>query len=72
MVDMDFWFILSQIHTSMAYEKEPNRHLVLRDQKVFPEVRNRLLLVWDFFSFSTFEKLLRIQSGILPFYPFNF
>ena len=51
---------------------ESNRPRVLREQKVLPEVRNRPLLLREFFSFSTFEKLLRIQSGILPFYPFNF
>ena len=49
---------------------ESNRPRVLRDQKVLPEVRNRPLLLREFFSFSTFEKLLRIQWGILPFYPF--
>ena len=51
---------------------ESNRPRVLREQKVLPEVRNRPLLLREFFSFSTFEKLLRIQWGILPFYPFNF
>ena len=65
------WFILSQIHTSMTYEKEPNRPRVLWEQKVLPEARNGPLLLRDFFSFWTFEKLLRIQWGILPFYPFN-
>ena len=44
---------------------------MLQDQKVLPEVRNRLLLLWELLSFSNFEKLLRIQWGILPFYPFN-
>ena len=50
---------------------ESNRPRVLRDQKVLPDVRNRPLLLREFFSFSTFEKLLRIQWGILPFYPLN-
>ena len=50
---------------------ESNRPRVLRDQKVLPEVRNRPLLPRVFFSFSTFKKLLHIQWGILPFYPFN-
>ena len=51
---------------------ESNRPRVLREQKVLPEVRNGPLLLREIFSFSTFEKLLRIQWGILPFYPFNF
>ena len=50
---------------------ESNRPRVLREQKVLPEVRNAPFLLRDFFSFSTFEKLLRIQWGILPFYQFN-
>ena len=50
---------------------ESNRPRVLREQKVLPEVRNQPLLLREFFSFSTFEKLLRIQWGILPSYPFN-
>ena len=50
---------------------ESNRPRVLREQKVLPEVRNRPLLLRELFSFSPFEKLLRIQWGILPFYPFN-
>ena len=46
---------------------ESNRPRVLREQKVLPEVRNRQLLLRDFFSCSTFEELVRIQWGILPF-----
>ena len=37
---------------------ESNRPRVLREQKVLPEVRNQPLLLRDFFSSSTFEKLL--------------
>ena len=46
---------------------ESNRPRVLREQKVLPEVRNRPLLLREFVSFSTFEKLLtstkRNKSG---------
>ena len=37
---------------------ESNRPRVLRDQKVLPEVRNRPLLLREFFSFSIFKKLV--------------
>ena len=37
---------------------ESNRPRVLRDQKVLPEVRNRLLLLREVFSLSTFEQLV--------------
>ena len=60
------WNVVCEIVRS-----ESHRPRVLREQKVLPEVRNQPLLLRDFFSFSTFEKLLRIQWGILPFYPFN-
>ena len=50
---------------------ESNRPRVIRDQKVLPEFRNQPLLLREFFSFLIFEKLPRIQWGILPFYPFN-
>ena len=56
---------------SETVRSESNRPRVLREQKVLPEVRNGPFLLRDFFSFSTFEKLLRIQWGILLFYQFN-
>ena len=37
---------------------ESNRPRVRRDQKVLPEVRNRPLLLRDFFSFSIIKKLV--------------
>ena len=40
---------------------ESNRPRVLRDQKVLPEVRNRLLLLREIFSFSIFKKNVCIQ-----------
>ena len=55
----------------LASEKEPNRHPVLRDEKVLPEVRNRPLLPRDFFGSSILQKLIRIQWGNLPFYHSN-
>ena len=36
---------------------EPNRDLVLRDQKVLPEVRNRPLLPRDFSAIQPYEFL---------------
>ena len=40
---------------------ESNRPRVLRDQKVFPEVRNRPLLPREKFKSRTLKKWLRIQ-----------
>ena len=40
---------------------ESNRPRVLRDQKALPDVRNRSLLLREFFSFSIFKKLVWIQ-----------
>ena len=37
---------------------ESNRPRVLRDQKVLPEVRNRPLLLREFFSSSIFKKMV--------------
>ena len=37
---------------------ESNRPRVLQDQKVLPEVRNRPLLLRDFFGSSTFKKMV--------------
>ena len=48
------WFWCS-LEAKPQFEHEPNRDLVLRDQKVLPEVRNRLLLLRDFTSYSTFR-----------------
>ena len=43
------------------FESEPNRDPVLQDQKVLPEVRNRLLLLRFFFNNSTFQNSFLIQ-----------
>ena len=37
-------FCIHKLKAKRYYEIEPNRDLVLRDEKVLPEVRNRLLL----------------------------
>ena len=49
------------------FEAEPNRDPVLRDQKVFPEVRNRPLLPRDFFSHSTFRNSCKSSRGTFGF-----
>ena len=49
------------------FEAEPNRDPVLRDQKVFPEVRNRPLLPRDFFSNSTFRNSCKSSRGTFGF-----
>ena len=42
---------------------EANRPWVLRERKVLPEVRNRLLLLREFFSFSIFKKCYESNTG---------
>ena len=54
-----------------SYETESNWHLVLGDQKVLPEVRNRFLLLGGFFSSLTFKRIVMNPQGHLPFNPFN-
>ena len=51
------------ILNNSKYDIEPNRDLVLRDEKVLPEVRNRPLLPRVFFSYSTFEILSESSRG---------
>ena len=46
---------------------QPNRDPVVRDQKVFPEVRNRPLLPRDFFSHSTFRNSCKSSRGTFGF-----
>ena len=46
---------------------EPNRDLVLRDQKVPPEIPNRPFLQREYFSHLTFRNYFLIQSGNLRF-----
>ena len=46
---------------------EPNRHPVLRDQKVLPEVRNEPLLLREIISHSTFEIPSKSNSGTFAF-----
>ena len=41
----------------IQFEAEPNRDLVLRDQKVIPETRNRPLLPRDFSAIQPYEVL---------------
>ena len=55
----------------LDFENQPNRHPVLRDEKVLPEVRNRPLLPRDLFGPSILKKLIRIQQGNFPFYHSN-
>ena len=52
---LEFQWFWCSLDAKPQFENEPNRDLVLRDQKVLPEVRNRLLLLRDFTSYSTFR-----------------
>ena len=60
-------FRIHKFNAKPQYEIEPNRDLVLRDQTVLPEVRNRQLLPREYFSHLTYQNSFLIQKGNLWF-----
>ena len=46
---------------------ESNRPRVLRDQKMFPEVGNRPLLLWEFSAFQSSKNLYESNRGYFRF-----
>ena len=57
-----FWCIPSA--TGSVFE--PNRDLVVRDQKVLPEVRNRPVLIRDLCRHPTFQNIYRRELHRVP------
>ena len=62
---------LSYTSGYVPLQNRSKRLPVLRDRKVFPEVRNRPLLPKENFKSRTLKKWLRIQQGDPPFHHFN-
>ena len=62
LLDFQFQHVYNTIWIFMIlnnskYDIEPNQDLVLRDEKVFPELRNRSLLPRDFSAIQPYEFL---------------